>query len=125
MAGGLKDLKNWQYVALLSVLMIFTAGFIGTYTVIRYLTYSSPLDFGIFSQMFYYMKHTFTMKTTCERDMLMSHMKVHISPAVSYTSILCTFESPVTESVVMQAVILCYLLYCLQKYVCTHNFSKK
>ena len=67
-AGGLKDLKNWQYVALLSVLMIFTAGFIGTYTVIRYLTYSSPnFDFGIFSQMFYYMKHTFTMKTTCER----------------------------------------------------------
>lgn len=125
-AGGLKDLKNWQYVALLSVLMIFTAGFIGTYTVIRYLTYSSPnFDFGIFSQMFYYMKHTFTMKTTCERDMLMSHMKVHISPAwFLILPFYAIFESPVTIQV-MQAVILAIPVILLAKICSKHNFSKK
>lgn len=125
-AGSLKDLKNWQYVALLSVLMIFTAGFIGTYTVIRYLTYSSPnFDFGIFSQMFYYMKHTFTMKTTCERDMLMSHMKVHISPVwFLILPFYAIFESPVTIQV-MQAVILAIPVILLAKICSKHNFSKK
>jgi len=57
--------------------VIFTGGF----TVYRYLTFSVPnFDGGLFSQMFYYMKNHFTMETTCERDMLVSHMKIHTSP---------------------------------------------
>ncbi len=57
--------------------VIFTGGC----TVLRYFTYSAPnFDCGLFSQMFHYMKTTFTMNVTSERDMLLSHMCVHISP---------------------------------------------
>lgn len=57
------------------------AAFIGVTAVYRYRTYCVPnYDGGLFMQMFYYMREHFTMQTTLERDMLMSHMSVHISP---------------------------------------------
>lgn len=42
--------------------------------------YTQTYDFGIFSQMFYYMKETGKCLTTCERDGLLSHFAVHFSP---------------------------------------------
>jgi hypothetical protein len=55
------------------VFVVFTGGC----TALRVLTYSSPnFDLGLFSQMFHYMKTTFTMNTTSERDMLLSHMHI-------------------------------------------------
>ena len=46
-----------------------------------YLNYGAPTyDFGIFAQMFYYMKKTGLPYTTCERDGLLSHFAVHLSP---------------------------------------------
>lgn len=62
-------------------------------------------DFGIFSQMFHYMKETGIPFTTCERDELMSHFSVHMSPI--YYLILpfyYLFPSPVTLEL-MQSII--------------------
>ena len=50
-------------------------------TVLRYrLNYASAYDFGIFSQMYYYMDKLWEPLTTCERDGLLSHFAVHLSP---------------------------------------------
>ena len=57
--------------------LLFTAGL----TILRYrLNYSSAYDFGIFSQMYYYMDQCLQPLTTCERDGLLSHFAVHLSP---------------------------------------------
>lgn len=84
----------------------FTA-FLGILLALRYLTFCAPnFDFGIFAQMFHYMKKCGVPYTTCERDTLLSHFAVHMSPI--YYLILpfyCIFESPVTINVA-QAVIL-------------------
>ena len=55
--------------------------FTASMTVLRYrLNYASAYDFGIFSQMYYYMDKCLTPLTTCERDGLLSHFAVHLSP---------------------------------------------
>ena len=55
--------------------------FVSTWTVGRFYSFSSPtFDFGIFSQMFYYMKKFGLPMTTVERDGLLSHFAVHVSP---------------------------------------------
>ena len=55
--------------------------FVTTWTVGRVYSFSTPtFDFGIFSQMFYYMKKTGLPMTTVERDGILSHFAVHVSP---------------------------------------------
>lgn len=74
--------------------IIFTGGM----TTLRYLEYASPsMDFGIFSQMFHYMAKNLEQLTTCERDTLMSHFGVHISP-VFYLLLpfYLIYQSPIT-----------------------------
>jgi uncharacterized membrane protein len=67
---------------MIAVPSVFVALYIGVTAVYRYLTFNVPnYDGGLFFQMFYYMKNHFTMQTTLERDTLLSHMKVHVSPA--------------------------------------------
>lgn len=76
-------------------------------TVCRYKGFtSSTFDLGIFSQMFYYMKETGLPLTTCERDGLLSHFAVHVSP-IWYVLLpgYFIFPSPVYLQI-MQAVIL-------------------
>jgi len=82
---------------------IFTAGF----TVLRYLNFSAPaFDLGIFANMFYNMKEHFLPLTTVERDGLLSHFAVHISPVYYLLlPVYCLFPSPVTLQIA-QAVIL-------------------
>ncbi len=54
---------------------------VGSIGVLRYKTFSSPnFDFGIFVNMFHNMKETGLPLVTCERDRLLSHFAVHISP---------------------------------------------
>ena len=83
---------------------IFVIGLIG---VCRYLSFATPnFDFGIFSQMFYYMKTELVPLTTCEREKLLSHFAVHLSPV--YYLILpfyFIFPSPITLQIA-QTVIL-------------------
>lgn len=87
--------------------IILFVAFVGGFGVFRYLTYSSPnYDFGIFSQMFYYMKETFLPMTTLERGTYLSHFAIHISPI--YYLLLpgyLIFPNPMYLQI-MQAVIL-------------------
>ena len=55
--------------------------FVSAWTVGRVYSFSAPTyDFGIFSQMFYNMKESGLPMTTVERDGLLSHFAVHVSP---------------------------------------------
>lgn len=57
------------------------SAFVGIQCSFRVLAQSSPcFDFGIFSQMYYYMKETLQPLVTCERSELLSHFDVHVSP---------------------------------------------
>ncbi len=89
------------------ILGVVLAVGIGSFTVMRYYTFASPnFDFGLFCQMFHNMKERFLPLTTAERDMLLSHFAVHISPI--YYLLLpfyMLFPSPVTLQIA-QAVIL-------------------
>ncbi|NLZ70194.1 MAG: DUF2079 domain-containing protein, partial [Clostridiaceae bacterium] len=53
----------------------------GLYLVARVrLFHASTYDMGLFTQMFHYMRREFAPLTTLERDGLLSHFHVHISP---------------------------------------------
>lgn len=81
--------------------------FVSIWTVSRVYSLSAPCyDFGIFSQMFYYMKETGLPMTTVERGRLLSHFAVHFSPI--YYLLLpfyCIFPKPATLQI-LQALIL-------------------
>lgn len=91
----------------MAVGIILFVAFVGGFGVFRYLTYSSPnYDFGIFSQMFYYMKETFLPMTTLERGTYLSHFAIHVSPI--YYILLpgyLVFQNPMYLQI-MQSVIL-------------------
>ncbi len=85
-------------VIVCTLLGTFLALFIGGLTIIKFLNHRTPnFDFGIFSQMFHYMKNTLVPYTTCERDMLLSHFSVHFSP-ILYLALpfYCIFPNPST-----------------------------
>ncbi len=79
----------------------FFALFVGLQTSFRVLTQSTPcFDFGIFSQMYYYMKETLIPYTTCERAVLLSHFDIHVSPIYYlFLPIYAIFPHPVTLQV--------------------------
>lgn len=80
---------------------------VSAWTVGRYKTFSTPtFDFGIFAQMFHNMKESGAPMTTVERDGLLSHFAVHVSP-IYYLMlpIYLLFPSPVTLQI-LQPVIL-------------------
>lgn len=82
-------------------------GFVSIWTVFRVFTYSAPtFDFGIFSQMFYQMKTTGLPYTTIERDGLLSHFHVHVSP-VYYLMLpfYCLYPAPVILQILQGAVL--------------------
>ena len=92
------------FVGLLTLLFFC---FVSMWTVFRVLTYSAPaFDFGIFSQIFYRMKETGLPETTVERDGLLSHFKVHVSP-VYYLMLpfYCLSPEPVTLQILQAAVL--------------------
>ena len=69
------------YPWMLAVSAILFVVFVSIWTVSRVLSFSTPTyDFGIFSQMFYNMKTSGLPMTTVERDGLLSHFHVHVSP---------------------------------------------
>lgn len=80
---------------------------ISVITCLRYQTFSSPnYDFGLFVNMFHNMRESGLPMITSERDRLLSHFAVHISPI--YYLLLpfyCLFPSPVTLQI-GQAVVL-------------------
>ncbi len=69
------------YGAVALFALAFTA-IVTYYTYLRYLTYTtSTYDFGIFTQMFAYMKSDGLPLTTVERGGLLSHFAVYFSPS--------------------------------------------
>ena len=80
---------------------------LGTITCLRYKTFSSPnFDFGLFVNMFHNMKETGQPLVTSERDRLLSHFAVHISP-VFYLLLPFYWLFPYPETLqIGQAVIL-------------------
>lgn len=98
---------HWVFPLITGILAAVIFAVICVWTICRVLTFSSPTyDFGIFSQMFYYMKNTGLPLTTLERTGLLSHFDVHISP-IYYLMlpIYWLFPSPVTLQVLQAAVI--------------------
>ena len=99
-------LSNRSTFMLLGILALFFIAFVGGITAVRYLTYSTPgFDFGIFAQMFNYMKEIGIPYTTCERNILLSHFEIHLSP-IYYLMLpfYILFPSPITLQI-LQAVI--------------------
>ena len=81
--------------------------FVSAWTVGRVFSFASPsYDFGIFSQMFYYMKESGVPYTTLERDGLLSHFAVHVSP-IYYLMLpfYWIFPTPATLQVLQAAVL--------------------
>lgn len=81
--------------------------FVSVWTVCRVYSFNTPsYDFGIFSQMFYNMKETGLPMTTIERDGLLSHFHVHMSP-VYYLMlpIYYLFPVPATLQILQAAVV--------------------
>ena len=93
----------WITAALSALFFLF----VSVWTVSRVYCFSTPTyDFGIFSQMFHYMKNTGIPYTTLERDGLLSHFHVHLSPV--YYLLLpfyCLAPIPATLQVLQAAVI--------------------
>lgn len=95
------------YKIILAILAIAFALFVSIWTVCRVYSFCAPTyDFGIFSQMFYSMKTKGIPYTTVERDMLLSHFRVHVSP-IYYLLLPVYFLFPYPATLqVMQALIL-------------------
>ena len=97
--------KLWGVITGLIAIVFFLI--VSIWTVCRVYSYSTPsYDFGIFSQMFYNMKASGLPVTTLERDRLLSHFAVHVSP-VYYVLLpfYCLAPTPATLQVLQAAVI--------------------
>ena len=105
----------WDYVKMhtsvaitLSALAGFACfGVIALMGCLRYKTFASPnFDFGIWCNMFHNMKETGLAMVTCERDTLLSHFAVHISPVYYLLlPLYCIFPSPITLQIGQAAVL--------------------
>ena len=80
---------------------------VGVAAVTRYKSFTAPnYDFGIFCQMFYNMRKSLQPFTTSERDMLLSHFAIHLSP-IFYVllPLYSLFPSPVTLELVQPLIL--------------------
>ncbi len=78
---GLLKPGNRTVMIAACVLGLAGGAIIAIITCLRYLTFSTPnFDFGLFVNMFHNMKETGLPNVTCERNELLSHFAVHISP---------------------------------------------
>ena len=75
------DLSNKFLVVSLILMISSYIAIIGYSCYCNYKTYSSQaFDFGIWCQMFYYMKKTGLQLVTCEQNVLSNHFSIHFSP---------------------------------------------
>ncbi len=112
-------------IIIIAAAAVLLAGFIGVTAVYRYLTYNVPnYDGGLFFQMFYYMKNHLTMQTTLERDTLMSHMNVHVSP-VFWLLFPIYYVFPYNQTVqICQGIVLASAVIPLSMICIRRNISK-
>lgn len=75
------NMSKKQMNKILIFIAVILILYLGSLLVLRYFLFRcATFDFGIFSQMYYYMKETGLPMTTCERDIYLSHFAVHFSP---------------------------------------------
>ncbi len=98
--------KNFTVIFSVAV-GIFATSIIALIGASRYLSFATPnFDFGIFAQMYYYLKTELVPMTTCEREKLLSHFAVHLSPVYYLLlPVYFVFDTPLTLQI-SQAVIL-------------------
>lgn len=101
----------------------FTA-FVGAWTVLRVKTFCSPTyDMGIFTQMFHSMNTTGLPYTTLERDGLLSHFAVHVSP-IYYLMLPFYALFPAAETLqILQAAVLASSVVPLWRIARRNGFS--
>lgn len=76
-----REKTNLIFPVITGLLAVGFLAFVSNWTVYRIKCFWTPsYDFGIFSQMFHNMKETGLPMTTLERDGLLSHFQVHVSP---------------------------------------------
>ncbi|MBQ9748553.1 MAG: DUF2079 domain-containing protein [Clostridia bacterium] len=89
------------------ILAVFCGAVIAITTCLRYATFATPTyDFGIFVQMYHNMAETLAPITTCERNEVLSHFAVHLSP-IYYVLLpfYMIFPSPMTLQIGQAVVI--------------------
>jgi len=81
--------------------------FVGGLCCAYHRNYDTPcFDFGLFAQMFYYMKETGKCLVTCERDGLLSHFAVHFSPVFYLIlPLYWVFPSPYTLLIIQPLIV--------------------
>lgn len=95
-----------RYLVLTALIAAAAFAFLTAWTVCRvYALSCASYDFGIFAQMFHNMKTTGAPLTTLEREVQMSHFRVHMSP-IYYLMLpfYCLFPSPQTLQILQAAV---------------------
>ena len=103
--------RKWCVVAFAVCGVLFIA-VVGAMGCLRYRGYLTPnFDFGVFTQMFHNMRESFLPMTTCERNGLLSHFAVHVSP-IFYLLLpfYALFPSPLTLQIGQAVVVASGLL---------------
>lgn len=99
-----KDRLALVWTAICGIVMFSSISIV---TVLRYKSFAAPnFDFGLFVNMFHNMAESGLPMVTSERDMLLSHFAVHISP-IYYLMLpaYLLFRSPVTLQLCQAAVV--------------------
>ncbi len=72
---------KWTVILIVAAFGILSFVILSVITCFRYKTFCTPnFDFGLFVNMFHNMRTKFEPLVTSERDMLLSHFAVHMSP---------------------------------------------
>lgn len=114
--------KLWLWITVGLSMAFFL--FVAAWTVGRVFSFCTPtFDFGIFCQMFYNMKQSGLPVTTVERDGLLSHFAVHVSP-ICYLLLPFYALAPTPAALqVLQAGVLASAVIPLWKLAAQHGFT--
>lgn len=102
-----RDVGKKGSVCVVTVFAVSVFGIIALIGVFRCLTFSAPnYDLGIFTNTAYNLKTKFIQYNTCERDKLITHFQVHISPVLYLvTPFYYLFPSEKTLQVIQAVVV--------------------
>ena len=114
--------KGFYWAAAAAAILFFL--FVSLWGVCRVYSFSTPsFDFGLFAQMFHSMKTTGLPMTTLERDGLLSHFAVHVSP-IYYLMLPFYWLVPIPATLqVLQAAVLASAVIPLWKLAGHHGFN--
>ncbi len=117
-----REQKIFLWLTVLLTISFFL--FLAICTVCRIYSFCTPTyDFGIFAQMFHHMRESGLPLTTVERDGLLSHLHVHMSP-IFYLLLPFYLIVPIPATLqVLQAAVLASAVIPLWKIAKNHGLS--